>query len=145
MRGGFFHNSILVEGTVRQFEAMGGTARREYPVRMGRNCGFVDAFIDLDGIRIVCEAERTPARIQNDIRKGIELGADVLLIAVPTGDVARAVRRRLRTSRPKVFAGTPMIFVLTFGALARLLVDKSHFLSVVNVARTTIHQSPSSL
>lgn len=101
MRGGYLHNEAIGERLRGALAALGAPHSIEYPVGPGRRAGAVDIYVELGGVRVACEIELGPGRIHQDLRKASALGADLLLIVAPTAQVARAIRRRLVTIRPR--------------------------------------------
>src|SRR5690606_34516681 len=108
MRGGYLHNRIIAARLLAACHRASVQAL-EHPTGEG---GFVDLYIEHGPLRVVCEIELSPDRIDRDLRKAIALDATHLLIVVPTPRVAARVMRRLERSGG---AGQAEVFVLTLG------------------------------
>ena len=91
MRGDYLHNHVLLDPLERPCREHGAQVHREYNL----DGEFVDLLIEFDTGRVVVEAELSPDRVANDVAKAQRLGANVLLIVVPTWRIARAVKRKL--------------------------------------------------
>ncbi|MBK8099844.1 MAG: hypothetical protein IPK26_22290 [Planctomycetes bacterium] len=114
MRGGFLHNSVLLDPIETHFAQVGAEVCREFMVRSRELLGFVDLFVVLRENRIACEAELSPDRVDRDVQKAIALAATQLLIVVPHPRLLRPIRRRLRLAAQA--PPGPAILVLTLGA-----------------------------
>lgn len=114
MRGGFLHNSVLLDPLEDHFVRLGADVHREFMVRSDQLLGFVDLFVVLGRHRIACEAELSPARVHRDVQKSLALAATLLLIVVPHPRLLRSIRRRLRLAGEPPCK--PTILVLTLGA-----------------------------
>ena len=103
MRGDHLHNVILVRQLRQVGEECGATVTAEQPVPIEGNVSYADLLIEKGGQRIVCEAETTWRRcgVDNDVRKAVALGAQLLLIATPDTLTAQACRRQLRNHLPQ--------------------------------------------
>lgn len=140
MRGGFVHNQVLIAQVEAHFRQLRATIHREYPTAAGRDAGFVDLFIIWYSIRIVCEAELSPARVCRDVAKAALLKADLLLIVVPNLRVAKAARARLRTCNGPPRPRGLLIWILPLGPALRRLTNKCHLMTRANVSATSIQQ-----
>ena len=140
MRGQFFHNQILVKRLAGALEKLGAKVRLEHPTRSGQRPRSVDIFAELDGLKLVLEVERESRRALNDLSKAEALEADLLVILVPTRQVARAVLRRLESG---VELPNFQIVVLPFGAALQALRENSPLMSLRNVRPTLIQKIPS--
>ena len=96
MRGGFFHNDVLVRRLQQVAEECGASVRTEAPVRIDGTVSYIDLVVEKDGQLTVCEVEQAWHRVQNDRRKAVALGAGLLLIATPDAPTAHACRSQLR-------------------------------------------------
>ena len=96
MRGGFLHNSILLNPIETHFLQLGAEVRREHRTESSGFLGFVDLFVLLGVHRLVFEAELSADRVHRDVSKAIQLEATQLLIVVPCSRLVRSIRRRLR-------------------------------------------------
>jgi hypothetical protein len=121
MRGGYLHNRALAQRLTTTLEDLGARFWIEYPAGPGRRAGAVDIYIELGEARIACEIELGPGRIDQDLRKASALSVDLLLIVAPTPDVARAIRRRLMTIRPR----PPQVQVRLIASAIKYLSDLS--------------------
>ena len=90
------HNNVLIASLDRLAQRLGASTHREVWVSTKTVQGYIDLIIRKGDLCVACEAENSPRRVRNDIRKAAALGAHYLLIVVPTGLVGRAVRRCLR-------------------------------------------------
>jgi hypothetical protein len=97
MRGSWLHNQVLVQRCVAAMRSAGAEVRTEVSVNGGRAGGYVDAFARIDGRILVVEAERSLRRLEDDCRKAQDLGAELLVIVLPTRSMADRAARLLRT------------------------------------------------
>ena len=96
MRGDFAHNDILI-GRLRQVaEACGATVCSEQPVQIANTTSDPDLVVEKNGRRIVGVAGQSHRRVENDVRKAVALGAQLLLIVTPDSFTAQRCRRQLR-------------------------------------------------
>jgi hypothetical protein len=99
MRGGFFHNQILVRQLQQVAEECGATARTEVPVRLDGVVGYIDLVITKGALVAVCEPEQESRRAGNDVTKAVAAKAQLLLIVTPDSLTAQACRRQIRRRR----------------------------------------------
>lgn len=120
MRGGYLHNTVLlnpIEAYLRRADAQ---TRREYPVQKNATRGAIDLVATWDDALIAIEAELTPDRVVRDVQKALAARAGLLVIVVPTRRVAAAAIRRLRLNCNPTRKDLP-VWVLPLGpALERL-------------------------
>lgn len=140
MRGQFLHNDILVAPIAALLREYGVRSQLEYAIESGRGVGFVDLFAVQESFRLVCEAELSPDRVWNDIRKAVALQADLLLIVVPTVRMARRIRRRLQHPRCPAAPENLDIWILPLGPALQRLREMMSLMTRVNVSRTLSHQ-----
>jgi len=114
MRGQHLHNHVLLDPIESHFREIGAAVHREHFVRSGAFVGFVDLFVRIGQHSIACEAERSTARIDLDVKKAILVGATELWIIVPGPALVRAVGRKLRSSANR--DAMLRVSVLTLGA-----------------------------
>lgn len=81
MRGGFLHNTVLVEPARQLAIRAGASVHREYPTDQPK--GAIDLLIDTGRERIAWEAELRPDRVAADVAKAASVGAAVLLVVSP--------------------------------------------------------------
>ena len=113
------HNHVLLEPIEEHFRGCGATVHHEHPTRPGRSARFLDLHVRLNGRVIAVEAELSVKRVCADVEKAREVGAQLLLIVVPTRRVARTAVARLHEAR--VLSGDLAVWVLPLGrALQRL-------------------------
>jgi hypothetical protein len=116
MRGKFIHNNVILGTLVLALSLLGYQVFVEHPVRAGQRPPSVDAFFVVRDKRVVLEAERSTARIPNDVAKAKQLGADLLLIIVPNARLQARVQAALtRLGHDSTRAGL-QIRVMTLGA-----------------------------
>jgi len=119
MRGGYLHNTILLQPLEREFRSLGASTRLEMPTGSGKITGYIDLLVNLDSKIIAVEAELSSKRISRDLQKAHAVNADELWVVVPNNRVAQAVRQRFRNT--KNTSQSPPVFILTQGqALQRL-------------------------
>ena len=120
MRGGYLHNTILLDPIEAFFRQAGARTRREYPVRNATTRGAIDLAASWDDALVAVEAELTPDRVDRDVQKAHAAGADLLVIVVPTRRVASAVMRHLNGNGGQTGNDVP-VWILPLGpALERL-------------------------
>lgn len=119
MTGDLSHNDILV-GRLRQVaEACGATTYSGQPVQIGDTTCYADRVMEKDGRRIVGAAERSSHRVDNDVRKAVALGAQLLLIVTPDSLAAHKCRRQLRRHPP--LAAKVKVIACPLGAALEIL------------------------
>ncbi len=119
MRGGYVHNSVLLDPIAHKALKLGAQVDREVAIRVGERTLYGDLLIQGGARRILVEAELSAKRIPNDLVRAVALGACELWLVVPNPRVARSVRKRL--SQQPVGPGTPGSFILLLPqALQRL-------------------------
>lgn len=116
MRGGFLHNELLISGLDKVFRDHGAQTRHEVQTPSG----FIDLVVMLRSGALAVEAELSLKRVQNDLKKALELPAASLWIVVPNGRLARSAKTRLRTISPSFTK--LQVHVLTFPQAIRLAV-----------------------
>jgi len=120
MRGGFLHNTALLNPIEAYLRRRGAQTCREYPVQNSITRGAIDLVATWNDAVIAIEAELTPDRVVRDVHKAHAIEADLLVIVVPTRRVAAAVIRRLRLNCNHARKDLP-VWVLPLGpALERL-------------------------
>jgi len=102
VRADLSHNDILVGRLRLVAEACGATVYSEQPVQIANTTCYADLVVEKDGRRIVSAAEQSCRRVDNDVRKAVALGAQLLLIVTPDSFTAQSCRRRLRRHPPLV-------------------------------------------
>jgi hypothetical protein len=113
------HNDILV-GRLRQVaEASGATVYSEQPVRIGDTACYAGLVVEKDGRHIVGVAKQSYRRVDNDVRKAVALGAQLLLIVTPDSFTAQKCRRQL--SRHPPLAAKTTVIACTLGAALEIL------------------------
>lgn len=132
MRGGFVHNVVLLDPVETHFRGCQAEVRREFPTQPGRAAGFIDLVAKLDRWTIAVEAELTARRVCWDVHKARAIGAQVLLIVVPTRKVARAARTQLRAAG--LLDGDFVVWILPLGAALQRLRSCFPLFSGANVA-----------
>jgi hypothetical protein len=75
--------------------------------------------MEKDGRRIVGAAERSSHRVDNDVRKAVALGAQLLLIVTPDSLAAHKCRRQLRRHPP--LAAKVKVIACPLGAALEIL------------------------
>jgi hypothetical protein len=125
VKGGFFHNRCLVGRLIQPFRDLGATVLAEHRIESGRHGRAVDLLVQLGPYRIVVEAERDLRRLSGDVAKARALGANLLLVVVPTGRLARTARCRLAVFQGGEGGRKPRIMVLTLGAALELVTNRS--------------------
>lgn len=141
MRGGFLHNSVLLDPIEKHFSDLGAEVHREFRIPSSRILGFVDLYVELGNLRVCCEAELSPDRVFGDVRKAIEVAAVELLIVVPHAGLARSIRNRLKP-RPGGLA-RPRIVVLPLGAALHHVRNAFPFSPpVIPPGKTTAESTP---
>lgn len=134
MRGGYLHNKVLVEPVAGVLRELGMDVHTEYPIKIGHHVSYADIFASCDGLRLVCEAERSPQRVANDVRKAMALDAQLLIIVVPNKNIARSVFRRLKQIDQPLVGRQPLeIRVLALGPAVRMIRNFGLFRTVTNV------------
>ena len=117
MRGTYLHNRVLVSQISQLLRSCGVTVHAEH--HLGAGLGFADLFAQRDGVRVLIEIERSPARVGNDIAKAVAARVPFLLIVTPDARLARACTRRIGRLGPTPSSLT--VHVFPFGtALLRL-------------------------
>ena len=140
MRGRFLHNRVILAQVEERFRRLGASVFQEYPAKTGKRTRFVDLFVLLHGVRVVCEAELSFARIPNDVAKAIALDADLLLIVVSTSAACRKTQLQLKKTLT-VLPGLT-ISILPLGVAIKRLKDQKSFLTLLNVQnwKTILHK-----
>jgi len=115
MRGGFVHDHVILNTLEAEFRALGVnvSVSRQVPSRSGRTTGYIDLVVRLGAHVLAIEAEMSPARVANDLRKADEIGATSLWIVTANHNVARGGRRQLE--RLGVQEEDPKILCVTLG------------------------------
>lgn len=131
MRGRFLHNKVILAQVEEKFRELGASVFQEYPAKTGKRTRFVDLFVLLNGVRVVCEAELSFARILNDVAKAIALDADLLLIIVSTSAACRKTQKQLKKTVTALPGFT--ISILPLGVAIKRLKDQKSFLTLLNV------------
>jgi hypothetical protein len=134
MRGGQFHNHVLVDGVLSPVGS-GAVVRREVPVDKARRPRAVDAVVQWPAFRLAVEGENRPYPVLRDVAKARDLKANALLIVTPHSRIARRVRARLRQA--KVQVPGMAIIVLSQGAARQWVANQSQLMSRPNVLRTS--------
>jgi hypothetical protein len=121
MRGGHVHNKVLLPPVIAHCRALGASISLEHPVSVGARSGAVDMLADFGSRRLVVEAENSSRRVAWDIEKARQLGADALLILVPSARVAHACRREARCKMTTQASSGLEIYFMTLGRVHRWL------------------------
>ena len=121
MRGGFLHNDILLQPVAEYFRRLGAEVHEEYAVQPGRSTGYADLFILYGNQRIICEAELSAARIQNDYKKAAVLETTLLLIVVPNRTVLDSILRVTRSWKLDDSLQVPQVLILPLGQMLQRL------------------------
>jgi hypothetical protein len=132
MRGGFLHNTVIVDRLDVAFRAVGATTRLEYPIGPGRPRGYVDILATLGSVRVACEAELRAERVGFAIRKAAWLETDYLLLVTADGRTARAIRARFDSVVAQGDVAPPPEFILTLGQALQWVANCFPFLSPRN-------------
>lgn len=117
MRGAYLHNIVLVDRIAQLLRSRGVTVHTEH--YLGPGVGFADLLAQRNGVRVLIEVERTPARVPGDIAKAIAVHAPLLFIVTPDARIARACSRRVARLGP--LPSSLVVHVFPFGpALLKL-------------------------
>lgn len=136
-RGGFLHGRVLLAPIEAWVDELGGVGYREFPTKPGRDAGFIDLWITTGTERIACEAELTADRVAGDVAKAKASNATLLLIVVPTAQVARSIRKRLKNLTAQTTDCGFDIWVLPLGVALERLANSSRFRTSRNVSETS--------
>ncbi len=111
-KGGYVHNTLILDRLERRFHANGCRAQREFPIKMDTTTCFIDLLVSVSPTRLLAvEAELSKKRVERDVDKAVAAQAESLWIVVPNPKVLRSVKKHLATLPP-----TPeyiSVFVLT--------------------------------
>lgn len=127
MRGGHLHNEVLIAPLEAAARRLGARTHLEHPVSVGSRTLFLDLAIFIGLHRIAVEAELSPARIRNDLRKAFAFRAHELWIVAPNAQRARVFRRALKV--PAASSTGTRVFVFTQGQAAQRIIDSFPFRS----------------
>jgi len=89
------HEHMLLDPPEAHLRRLGTQPQRCYRVAIDDRFGFIDLFTVYRGQRIAIEAERSAARIMNDLIKASAASAALLVIIVPNHRIQRAINRHL--------------------------------------------------
>lgn len=115
MKGGAFHNVVLLQPLREAVEGLGAQVLLEYPVEPGQRPRTVDLYFEWRGYRIVIEIEQSLARIGNDKEKARVLDVDLLTLVFPTPRLAAAAERKLDKLSTQGQQQSSVLRVMTFG------------------------------
>ena len=127
MRGGYLHNTILLDPIEALFRQADAQTRREYPVQNVTTRGAIDLVATWNGNLVAVEAERKAERTAHDVQKARAAGADLLVIVVPNRRIASAVMRHLNENEVLTDCDVP-VWVLAVRSCRR---TTSTFFSIV--------------
>lgn len=108
MRGTYLHNRVLVGQIAQLLRNRRVTVSTEHHI--GPGLGFADLVAQRDGVRLLIEVERSPARVGNDIAKAVAARAPFLFIVTPDARIARACSRRIARLGPTPSSLTVHVF-----------------------------------
>ena len=94
MKGSFVHEQAIDE-LAGAFRRQRVRTARQVLVNHGGRKGFIDLVAYTPAGTIAVELERSPARVDRDLSKGMDIGAQRLWIVVPNRRVAIGVKSRL--------------------------------------------------
>ena len=124
-RGHSTHNHTLLDPFEELGKQVGAEMIREFPTKRGRSTGYIDLLLRYQGETIAIEAELTTRRVGNDVRKEVEVRADLLLIVFPTHKLAASARRKLKTCRAVLeLRKNSRIWCLPLGVALSRLTDR---------------------
>lgn len=119
MRGGYIHNSVLLDPITQSALLFGTQVNREVAIEVDGKILYGDLLIRGSSKRILVEAELSSKRIPTDLAKAAAVGVCELWIVVPNLRVAKSVRQKLL--QLSIEPGTPGLFILSLPqALQRL-------------------------
>lgn len=95
MRGGFLHNTLLIQPFVDYFTQRSDQVLPEYQAGARPSDGAIDLLIVGDSFRLAIEAELTTQRMRQDLDKAQKAEATHLLILTPTSKLASMGRKLL--------------------------------------------------